>query len=105
MGLMIDCGVILFARCTPLNARRRVVSSIARRIVGHHVGIENRPPPKWRAARPMVWISDPAGAQEAFLIRVQHRHQRDFRQIQPFAQQIDADQHVVTRRGAGRAES
>ena len=35
------------------------------------------------------------GTQEAFLIGVENGHQRHFRQIQSFAQQVDADQHVV----------
>ena len=39
---------------------------------------------------------DQAGlaAQKTFLVRVENRHERNFRQVQPFAQQIDADQHV-----------
>jgi hypothetical protein len=36
-----------------------------------------------------------AGAQEAFLVGVQDGHQRDFRQVQPLAQQVDAHHHVV----------
>ena len=42
----------------------------------------------------MVWISEPARAQEAFLVRIENRHQRNLRQIQALAQQVDADQHV-----------
>ena len=33
-------------------------------------------------------------SQKAFLVGVENRHQRNFRQIQSFAQQVDADQHV-----------
>ena len=33
-------------------------------------------------------------AQKTFLVRVENRHERNFRQIQTFAQQIDADEHV-----------
>ena len=33
-------------------------------------------------------------AQETFLVRVQDRDQADFRQVEPLAQQVDADQHV-----------
>ena len=33
-------------------------------------------------------------AQETFLVRVQNRHQRHLRQVEPLAQQVDADQHV-----------
>ena len=50
-------------------------------------------PSTWRAARPMVWISAP-GTQKAFLVRIQNRHQRHLGQVQPFAQQVDADQHI-----------
>ncbi len=35
-----------------------------------------------------------AGAQEAFLVRIQDGNQRDFGQVQTFAQQVDAHQHV-----------
>ena len=34
------------------------------------------------------------GAQEALLVRVQNRHQRDLRKVQALAQQVDAHQHV-----------
>ena len=37
-------------------------------------------------------------AQVAFLVRIEDADQRDLRQIEPFAQQIDADQHVELRR-------
>ena len=47
-----------------------------------------------RAARPDVWISEPRRAQEAFLVGVENRHQRHFGQVEPFAQQVDADEHV-----------
>jgi len=39
-------------------------------------------PLMWRAQRPIVWISDVRAAQVAFLIRVENRHERDFRQIE-----------------------
>ena len=32
--------------------------------------------------------------QKAFLVGVQNRHQRNFRQIEPFAQQVHADQRL-----------
>ena len=47
-----------------------------------------------RAARPDVWISAPRRAQEAFLVGVENGDQRHFGQVEPFAQQVDADQHV-----------
>ena len=33
-------------------------------------------------------------AQKAFLVSVQYRHQRHLGDVQPFAQQVDTDQHV-----------
>ena len=51
-------------------------------------------PSTLRAARPMVWISEVSRAQEAFLVRVEDRNQRAFRNVETFAQQIDADQRV-----------
>ena len=47
-----------------------------------------------RAARPIVWISEVLAAQEALLVGVEDRHQRHLRQVEPLAQQVDADQHV-----------
>jgi len=35
-----------------------------------------------------------AATQIAFLIGIEDSDERDFRQIEPFAQQIDADEHV-----------
>ena len=51
-------------------------------------------PETLRAARPMVWISEVPGAQEALLVGVEDRHQRDLGQVEALAQQVDADQHV-----------
>ena len=42
----------------------------------------------------MVWISEPDGSQEAFLVGVENGDQRDFGQVEALAQQVDADQHV-----------
>ena len=42
----------------------------------------------------MVWISEVSRAQEAFLVGVEDRDQRAFRNVEAFAQQVDADQHV-----------
>ena len=47
-----------------------------------------------RAARPIVWISDVLAAQEPLLVGVEDRHQRHLRQVEPLAEQVDADQHV-----------
>ena len=40
----------------------------------------------------MVWISE--RSQESFLVGIENRHQGNLRNIQPFAQEIDADQHI-----------
>jgi len=48
----------------------------------------------FRAARPIVWISD-VSPQEALLVGVEDRHERDLRQIQALPQQVYADEHVV----------
>ena len=42
----------------------------------------------------MVWISEVSRAQEAFLVGVEDRDQRAFGNVEAFAQQVDADQHV-----------
>ena len=47
-----------------------------------------------RAARPMVWISERAERRIAFLVGVEDRDQRDLGQVEPLAQQVDADQDV-----------
>ena len=47
-----------------------------------------------RAARPAVWMSDVSGAQEALLVRVEDRDERDLRQVEPLAQEVDADEDV-----------
>ena len=36
----------------------------------------------------------PGGTQETFLVGVENCHQRDFGKVEPFAQQVDADQHI-----------
>ena len=47
-----------------------------------------------RAARPIVWISERSERRKPFLVGVEDRDQRDLRDVEPFAQQVDADQHV-----------
>ena len=42
----------------------------------------------------MVCTSAGLRAQEAFLVGVEDRDQRAFRDVEPLAQQVDADQHV-----------
>ena len=51
-------------------------------------------PSALRAARPIVWIRLRPAAQEALLVRVEDRDERDLRDVEALAQQVDADQHV-----------
>ena len=62
-------------------------------------------PLMWRAARPMVWIRLRSGAQEALLVGVEDRDQRHFGDVEPLAQQVDADQHVELAQPAGRGQT
>ena len=50
-------------------------------------------PSRWRAA-PDGLDERAGGAQEAFLVGVEDCDERDFGQVEPFAQQVDADEHV-----------
>ena len=43
----------------------------------------------------MVWIRLRGRPQEALLVGVEDRHQRDLGQVETLTQQVDADQHVV----------
>ena len=82
----------LYATCF---ARRRSVSSIARFIESvirsaYRIAV----PLMWRAARPDGLDQRALGAQEAFLVGVEDRHQRHLGHVEALAQQVDADQHV-----------
>ena len=76
-------------------ARRRAVSLIAGlHRVGDRVGVHDDP--SVHVARGAARGLDERAArpQEAFLVGVEHRDQRDLGQVETFAQQVDADQHV-----------
>ena len=62
---------------------------------GDPVGIEDHPPVD--VARGAADGLDQAGlrAQEAFLVGIEDRDQPAFGDVEPFAQQVDADEHVV----------
>ena len=47
-----------------------------------------------RAARPTVWIKRAFRAQEALLVGIEDRDERHLGQVEPLAQQVDADEHV-----------
>ena len=48
----------------------------------------------FRAARPLIWISDQARAEEALLVGVEDRDERDLGQVDALAQEVDADDDV-----------
>ena len=72
---------------------------------GAAVGIENGA--AFDVARAAAdGLNQRGGAAEiAFFVGVQNGDQRNFGQVQAFAQQVDADQARQIRRGANRAES
>ena len=47
-----------------------------------------------RAARPMVWTSEVSLRRKSFLVGVEDGDQGAFRNVEAFAQQVDADQRV-----------
>ncbi len=81
-------GVLLFAAAVGLGDR-------AFHAAGHAVGIEDHPAVD--VARGAADGLDQRGlaAQEAFLVGVEDADQPAFGNVEPFAQQVDADQHVV----------
>ena len=62
--------------------------------VGHHVGVHDDAPVDVarRAARGLDQRA--RRSQKAFLVGVENRDQRHLGQVQPLAQQVDADEHV-----------
>ena len=77
------------------SARRRSVSSIARRIESVTVSAYRITVPlTLRAARPIVWMSERAERRKPSLSASRIADQRHLRQVEPLAQQVDADQHV-----------
>ena len=62
--------------------------------VGHAVGIEDRAAVDVARRAPDRLDQRGARAQIALLVGVEHRDQRAFRDVEPLAQQVDADQHV-----------
>jgi hypothetical protein len=77
-------------------ARRRLVSSIALAIDGVMVSAYMCTwPDTLRAARPMVWMRLVPLRRKPSLSASRIGHQADLGQVEPLAQQVDADQHVV----------
>ena len=77
------------------RARRRFVSPIAAFIESVTWSAYRIAwPATLRAARPIVWISEPAERRKPSLSASRIGHQRHLGQVEPLAQQVDADQHV-----------
>ena len=62
--------------------------------IGDTVGVHNDMSLRVTGRAPNGLDQRSARAQETFLIRIQDGNQRDFRQVEPFAQQVDAHDHV-----------
>ena len=60
----------------------------------HHVGVKNNLAVDVSRCASGSLNQTRGAAQITFLVRVENRHERDFGQIEPFAQQVDADEHV-----------
>ena len=94
IAFLIVSGVMpcssLYASCSCAAACGFVDRPLHR--VGHLVGIENhlRVDVARRAADRLHQRR--FAAQEAFLVGIENRDQRDFRQVEPFAQQVHADE-------------
>ena len=82
----------LYASCNVAAALRLVDGPLHR--IGHAVGVEDHLGVDV-AGRPADRLDQRRlAAQEAFLVGVEDGHQRHLRQVEPLAQQVDADQHV-----------
>src|SRR5882672_2476605 len=66
----------------------------ARHGCGHLVGVEDHLAVDVARGPPGGLDERGLRAEEPFLVRVQDRDQRDFREIQPFAEQVDPHQHI-----------
>src|ERR1017187_6858274 len=62
--------------------------------VGHLVGVKNGAAAQVTRATADGLDQRSRRTKEAFLVGIENRHQRDFRQVETFAQQIDADEHI-----------
>ncbi len=96
MLLTIDAGVM---PCSALYAswmaRRRSVSAMRQlHRVGHPVRIHERLAVDVARGAADGLDQRAARAQESFLVGIENRHQRDLGEIEPFTQQVDADQDV-----------
>ncbi len=62
---------------------------------GHGVGIQNHLALDMPGRPPDVLDQGLLRPQETFLVRIEDRHQRDFRQVDTLAQQVDADDDII----------
>ena len=62
--------------------------------VGHHVGVKDHFAVEMPRRATGGLDQARLAAQKTFLVRVENRHERHLRQVQPLTQQIDADEHV-----------
>ena len=91
VGVM-PCAVIIFALL--LAAAVGLVERPLHR-AGDPVGIEDHPPLDVAGGAADRLDQRGLGAQEAFLVGVEDRDQAAFGDVEPLAQQVDPDQHVI----------
>ncbi len=76
-----------------LTAAVGFVDSALHRI-GHMIRIKNHLSIDVPGSPTKILDQGCGGTQETFLIGIQYCHQRDLRQVQPFAQQVDTHDHI-----------
>ena len=96
IAFLIVSGVMpcssLYSSC---SSRRRCVSSMRPlHAVGDRVGVQNHLGVDVAGGAADRLDQARLAAQKAFLVGVENRDQRDFRQVEPFAQQVHADDRV-----------
>jgi hypothetical protein len=93
--LTIDVGVI---PCSALYACWMCGGGPSRRARAHRsgdpVGVEDAAPLRFRRRAAHRLDQRAVGAEESLLVRIEDRDQRYLGQVEPFAQQVDAHQHV-----------
>ena len=74
---------------TPVRLRHRLVDRL-----GHLVRVQEHLPVDVASRTPDRLDERGATAEEALLVRVEHRDERDLRQVEALAQEVHADEHV-----------
>src|SRR5689334_10492383 len=86
-------AMLLVVRLLQLAAARGFVETTLHR-ARDPVGVEYRASVQISRRSTNGLDQGSVAAQKSFLIRIEDRHQRNFRKVETFAQQVDSDQHV-----------